>query len=97
VKKLALSYSDDWREWLATFTSASNSDSFLDLCDQARLTDEMLRQRALELPGLSQKGVSGLPVKEQRDDAIRILKKEGFGLRQIARVTGIPYGIVRSR
>ena len=35
--------------------------------------------------------------KQLRDNALRELKSEGFGLRQITRVTGIPYGIVRNR
>ena len=97
VKNLVSGYSRDWRNWLIDFTQTENGDNFIDFDDRSRLTDAMLRQRAAELPGLSRRDSSGMPIKPERDDAIRSLRDEGFGLRQIARVTGIPYGIVRSR
>ena len=97
VKEMASASSSDWTDWFVSFSQAENEDCFLDYSDQLRLTDAMLRQRIAELPGLSKANKSGMPDNQDRDDAIRVLKQDGFGLRQLARVTGIPYGIIRSR
>lgn len=97
IKGLAQTFSNDWRSWFIDFTNTNNSDSFMDTEDLPILTDAVLRERVKKLPGVMLSDPCGMPSTQERDKAISILKKEGFGLRQIARVTGIPYGIVRSR
>ena len=95
VRGLASSYSDNWMEWFVEYTDAENSDSFIDCEALPRLTDDLLRSRIKDLYGLkAATGMSALE-KQQRNRGIHLLKEEGFGLRQISRVTGIPYGIVR--
>ena len=97
IEMLASSYSDDWRDWLIMFTRSANNDSFIDFDNQPRLTDDMLKERAKELSGLSYEYSFDLLSDQKRDEIIRVLKAEGFAQKQIARVTSIPYGIIRRR
>ena len=95
VTGLASSYSKDWKSWFVEFTNADNKDSFIDLATQLKLSDDSLRLRIAEQFDLKVATDLNMLDKMQRDSAVQILKEEGFGLRQITRVTGIPYGIVR--
>jgi len=97
IKGLATDYSRDWRGWLKGFTNAESEDSFIDCEIRPRLSDSMLRARINDLYAMrNATDISALD-KATRDSIISSLKEEGFGLRQLSRVTGVPLGIVRSR
>jgi len=97
VQGLADSFSKNWKEWFIAYSNTNNNDSFIDFEQQSKHTDELLRTRVQELFGLKLASNISTMSKPQRNIAISTLKKEGFGIRQIARVTGVSYGIVRDR
>jgi len=95
VKSLADSYSKNWRQWFIDFTNSNNNDSFIDYELKPKPSDGLLRERIHELYGFRHSAGIGDLEKQARDNAIRSLKDEGFGMRQIARIVEIPYGVVR--
>ena len=57
----------------------------------------MLRERVVKLLKLSHATGAATLSQQEQGRVISILKEEGFANKQISRVTGIPYGIVRKR
>ena len=94
---VSANFADDWRSWLDEFTCTHNDDEVMDIKDRSTLSDTALRTRIHEGWGFERATDLSTMDKQLRDNALRELKSEGFGLRQITRVTGIPYGIVRNR
>ena len=97
VEKMITSYSSNWKEWFIDFSKGSSDTELIDVETRQRLTDELLRNTIFESFGFERASDISTLSKEERDSAVRVFKEEGFGLRQIVRVTGIPYGIVRRR
>lgn len=69
--------------------------SFIDVDDHVRLTDaDAVRLVGKELPGLNLQTVSRM-TKCDRTDAFLDMHDLGLAMRQIARLTGVSYGMVR--
>ncbi len=69
--------------------------TFIDVDDHVRLTDaDAVRLVGKELPGLNLQTISRM-AKDDRKDAFLDLHDLGLAMRQIARLTGVSYGMVR--
>jgi REP element-mobilizing transposase RayT len=79
------------------FMQIDTDDEFLDVEALAENPDDALRRKLEKLCGISTVAqFQALPVKE-RNRNIRILRDAKLSIRQISRMTGIPFGIVRSK
>jgi hypothetical protein len=80
-----------------TFTDEKTDDSFLDVENAVRLTDRECRDIFRHICGAENvTQFQSMPEKE-RDHGIRLAKEKGMSVRQIARLTGCSFGVVRSR
>jgi len=67
----------------------------MDVDAPARNSDEALKMRMGKICGLTKSAeFQELPL-EERDRAVRLLKDGGMSIRQISRMTGISFGVVR--
>jgi REP element-mobilizing transposase RayT len=79
------------------FTEADNKDIFLDVDNATPFSDRECREILKAICGAENAAqFQAMSVKE-RDRSIRLAKEKGLSIRQISRMTGISYGIVRSR
>lgn len=91
-------YGDDSAKNIAQFVAFSNGqteETYVDVDIFMRITDSECMKIAKEKCGIDNlAALQGLPA-NLRGECIQELKCIGAGKRQISRVTGIPYGIVR--
>jgi len=78
------------------FMEDRTDDEFID-DDRRRKTDSELKAFMEALSGCKSASSFQALEKEGRDTCLNRFKQEGFSLRQISRVTGVPFGIVRSK
>ena len=69
----------------------------LDMDQGVRLSDEAVKAALLELCGTDRAAALQVLPALRRDGAIAALKEQGASLRQIVRLTGWSFGVVRSR
>jgi hypothetical protein len=93
-------FSEDSQRQVSLYTdfmSEAGGGRILDYRSDAKSKDEQVKKRIDEICGMHNVGgVQQLNINE-RDELIRGLKAEGASLRRIARLTGIPVGIIRRR
>jgi REP element-mobilizing transposase RayT len=77
------------------FTKEENEDTFLDIDNPARPSDEMLRDRVMKICGAKSVGDFQLLPEDEREFALISMRKGGMSIRQIVRMTGVPFGVVR--
>ena len=87
IKKLTLSYSYWFNRKYATYT--------LGIAKPKDMSDEEAIERIKEISGLDACNRLATLDKANRDRILHLLKKEGFTIRQISRLTEINHGIVQ--
>lgn len=63
--------------------------------DGARLNDEEATEMIINIGKVKSPAEVLFTTKERRNEIIRNLKKEGLSIRQIQRLTGVSFGIIR--
>ncbi|MCR5088832.1 MAG: transposase [Oscillospiraceae bacterium] len=82
------------RSSLLNFLSSSCEDSCMDETS-ARLSDRRARELILGIVGLSDEAHCIQAVNEQPEQYVSSLRSAGLSIRQICRLTGLPFGIIR--
>jgi REP element-mobilizing transposase RayT len=78
------------------FTYEESLGVFADIDNVTRPTDESLRERVIEICGAKTPGeFQDMPI-DERTLAIRAMRDSGMSIRQIVRLTGLPFGVVRN-
>ena len=75
-----------------------NEDSyavFSDIGDRVYTSDEAIREKIIKVCGAKSVGDFQLLSPDERRQAVRALREEGVSIRQIVRMTGETFGIVR--
>ena len=80
---------------LVDLCSRPTADSCLDIDDNFRMTDNEAREILASLCDTPYAGALASWEGEERDTLIRVLACLGVGIRQISRITGWSYGVVR--
>ena len=78
------------------FTDKENADSFMDISDKVFLSDESVRQKMKEVSRARNASEFQALSIDDRNHAVRSMKDAGISIRQIARVTGISFGVIRN-
>jgi hypothetical protein len=79
------------------FTDAPNGDVFLEFDRGIRFTERECRQIFKDVCGAENAAQFQALPKKERDDGIRSAKKRGLSIRQISRLTGVSFGLVRRK
>ena len=77
------------------FMEEESDAGFLDIDDAVRPSDEKLLERMLHLCGVKNASEIQRLAPDERSQAIRLMRNDGMSIRQIVRLTGVPFGIVR--
>ena len=78
------------------FMEVESDAGFADIDDSFRPTDEKLQERMFRLCGVRSTSEFQRLAPDERNQTIQLLRNEGMSIRQIVRLTGVPFGIVRS-
>ena len=78
------------------FMEVESDAGFADIDDSARPTDEKLQERMFRLCGVRSASEFQRLAPGERRRSIQLLRNGGMSIRQIVRLTGVPFGIVRS-
>ncbi len=82
---------------LKEFVKVSDETAHLDDEGIKRPSDRTCKEMLKRSCGVDTATEIQLLPEEKRDDAIRLLKAEGASIRQIVRLTGVSFGVVRTR
>ena len=91
-------FSEDYQEAFALwqeFNQAENNDRCLEYDDGTRLNDKEAKELILNIVDVKIPTEIQRYEKQKRNLIIKTLKNQGLPVRQIARLTGISYGIIR--
>ena len=92
---LALSITD--KKSLLNFFAEDNNDTCLDISDTFRLNDEEAKKIIEQYSRCKTVAEFQRLDSKSRDEYIAIFKQHGLSIRQISRLTGISFGIVRKK
>ena len=82
-------------ELFKEFNMQGNDDKCLEYDNSVRLSDSEAREKILNITGISNiKKIQTLPSSE-RNKTIKMLKENGLSIRQIERLTGVSYAVIR--
>ena len=91
-------FSEDYQEAFALwqeFNQAENNDQCLEYDDGTRLNDKEAKELILSIVDVKIPTEIQRYEKQKRNLIIKTLKDQGLPVRQIARLTGISYGVIR--
>jgi putative transposase len=91
-------FSEDYQEALELwqrFNQAENNDQCLEYDDGTRLNDTEATELIQSIVGVKIPSEIQRYEKQKRNQLIRKLKKTGLSIRQISRLTGISFGVIR--
>ena len=98
-RKLALGFfADDEKralELFKSFNSKENDDKCLDYEESIRIDDIEAREIIIKVAGIDNIGQICSFEKEKRDKIIKKLKNKGLSIRQIERLTGVSFSVIR--
>jgi REP element-mobilizing transposase RayT len=77
------------------FSGISSEDSFVDIDNVTHPTDETLREKVVKICGSRTANEFQQMLSDERDKALRAMRASGMSIRQIVRLTGVPFGIIR--
>ena len=77
------------------FMEEESDAGFADIDDDARSSDENLRERMFHLCGAKNATEVQRLAPDERSQALKLMRNDGMSIRQIVRLTGVPFGIVR--
>ena len=77
------------------FMKEESGDVFVDIDDEARSPDDVLRERIIEICGAKSVAEFQALPPDERVRAMRLMRAGGMSIRQIVRHTGVSFGIVR--
>jgi len=77
------------------FMNEENDAVFADIGERVYTSDEVIREKIIKVCGARSVGEFQLLSHDERLKAVRALRDEGISIRQIVRMTGEPFGIVR--
>lgn len=80
---------------LINYFKEPSNDMCLDISTNERLNDREAKEQIFLVSGCKNSSEFQLLDIEKRNDAIRLLKERGLSIRQISRLTGISFNIVR--
>jgi hypothetical protein len=86
-------FSDDPSDAVTQFKEFMQTDAD----EAAERSDESLRERMEKLCGIKTAAQFQALSPDERDRNIRALRQSGMSIRRISRLTGVPFGVVRSR
>ena len=92
---LALSITD--KKSLLNFLAEDNNDTCLDISDTFRLNDEEAKKIIEQCSRCKTVAEFQRLDSKSRDEYIAIFKQNGLSIRQISRLTGTSFGIVRKK
>ena len=84
-----------FREFSELGGDSEDEGGFLDIDNEARPTDEALRKKMVRICGAGTVSEFQALSSDKRAASLRIMRDSGMSIRQIVRMTGMPFGIVR--
>ncbi len=85
---------DALESWV-NFTHEKNNDRCLEYDDKSRLNDAEAAELIKSAAGVKNPGDVQAYNKQERNKLIKLLKEKGLSIRQIERLTGVSFGIIR--
>ena len=77
------------------FMEKESASAFLDIDEEVCKSDEVLRKKMARLCGAASFGDFQMLSSDEKTRTLLSLRNDGVSIRQIVRLTGVPFGIVR--
>ena len=77
------------------FMGKESASAFLDIGEEVCKSDEVLRKKIARICGAASVGAFQMLSSDEKNRVLQGLRNDGLSIRQIVRLTGVPFGIVR--
>ena len=88
-------YSKDPLEEFIRYNNLKNQDECLEIKTIKQKSDDEIRETILKISGFNHVNEIQQTEKENRKEMLRQLKREGASIRQLQRITGLSYKVIR--
>ncbi len=98
LKRMNIFYSVEPKKALriwVEFNQGKNNDQCLEYDDGARLNDSEAAALIESVANVKNPGDIQAYEKQKRNEVIKLLKRKGLSIRQIERLTGVSFGVIR--